>query len=188
MLITLITLSLAAVGFVWGKIRADVVALIALMVLAVSGIISTQEALSGFSNSIVIMMVGLFVVGGAIFNTGLAKTISARLLKLGGGSETRLFLVVMTGTALIGGFVSNTGTVALMLPIVVSMAAASGSSPRRLLMPLAFASSLGGMLTHRHTAKPCGGRGLGRFFRSHSSPSFQPGQYALWPARCFSFH
>ena len=109
MLITLITLSLAAVGFVWGKIRADVVALIALMVLAVSGIISTQEALSGFSNSIVIMMVGLFVVGGAIFNTGLAKTISARLLKLGGGSETRLFLVVMTGTALIGGFVSNTG-------------------------------------------------------------------------------
>ncbi len=147
MLITLITLSLAAVGFVWGKIRADVVALIALMVLAVSGIISTQEALSGFSNSIVIMMVGLFVVGGAIFNNGLAKTISARLLKLGGGSETRLFLVVMTGTALIGGFVSNTGTVALMLPIVVSMAAASGSSPRRLLMPLAFASSLGGMLT-----------------------------------------
>ncbi len=147
MLITLITLSLAAVGFVWGKIRADVVALIALMVLAVSGIISTQEALSGFSNSIVIMMVGLFVVGGAIFNTGLAKTIGARLLKLGGGSETRLFLVVMAGTALIGGFVSNTGTVALMLPIVVSMAAASGSSPRRLLMPLAFASSLGGMLT-----------------------------------------
>ncbi len=147
MLITLITLALAAVGFVWGKIRADVVALIALMVLAVSGIISTQEALSGFSNSIVIMMVGLFVVGGAIFNTGLAKTIGARLLKLGGGSETRLFLVVMAGTALIGGFVSNTGTVALMLPIVVSMAAASGSSPRRLLMPLAFASSLGGMLT-----------------------------------------
>ena len=93
------------------------------------------------------MMVGLFVVGGAILNTGLAKTISARLLKLGGGSETRLFLVVMTGTALIGGLVSNTGTVALMLPIVVSMAAASGSSPRRLLMPLAFASSLGGMLT-----------------------------------------
>lgn len=147
MLITLITLALAAVGFVWGKIRADIVALIALMALAVSGVITTQEALSGFSNSIVIMMVGLFVVGGAIFNTGLAKTLGARLLKMGGGSETRLFLVVMAGTALIGGFVSNTGTVALMLPIVVSMAAASGGSPRRLLMPLAFASSLGGMLT-----------------------------------------
>lgn len=147
MLITLITLALAAVGFVWGKIRADIVALIALMILTVSGVITTQEALSGFSNSIVVMMVGLFVVGGAIFNTGLAKTLGARLLKLGGGSETRLFIVVMAGTAIIGGFVSNTGTVALMLPIVVSMAAASGGSTRRLLMPLAFASSLGGMLT-----------------------------------------
>ncbi len=147
MLITLITLALAAIGFVWGRIRADIVALLALMVLTVSGIITTQEALSGFSNPIVIMMVGLFVVGGAIFNTGLAKTIGARLLKLGGGSETRLFIVVMGGTALIGGFVSNTGTVALMLPIVVSMAAAAGGTPRRLLMPLAFASSLGGMLT-----------------------------------------
>ena len=147
MFLTVLTLVLAAAGFVWGKIRADVVALIALMVLVLGGVITTQEALSGFSNSIVIMMVGLFVVGGAIFNTGLAKTIGARLLKLGGGNELRLFMVVMGGTALIGGFVSNTGTVALMLPIVVSMVASTGGSPRRLLMPLAFASSLGGMLT-----------------------------------------
>lgn len=147
MILTLLTLALAAAGFVWGRIRADVVALIALMILVVGGVITTQEALSGFSNSIVIMMIGLFVVGGAVFKTGLAKTIGAHLLKLGGGSDMRLFIVVMAGTALIGGFVSNTGTVALMLPIVVSMAAATGGSPRRLLMPLAFASSLGGMLT-----------------------------------------
>lgn len=73
MLITIITLVLAAAGFVWGRIRADVVALIALLILTLSGILTTQEALSGFSNPIVIMMVGLFVVGGAIFNTGLAK-------------------------------------------------------------------------------------------------------------------
>ncbi|MCM1449907.1 MAG: SLC13 family permease [Clostridiales bacterium] len=147
MLLTLLTLALAAIGFIWGKIRADVVALIALMVLVVGDVITTTEALSGFSNSIVIMMIGLFVVGGAIFNTGLAKIIGSRLLKLGGGSETRLFIVVVAGTALIGGFVSNTGTVALMLPIVVSMLASIGGSPRRLLMPIAFASSLGGMLT-----------------------------------------
>jgi len=147
MAITIITLLLAAAGFVWGRIRADVVALIALVVLTVSGILTTQQALSGFSNSIVIMMVGLFVVGGAIFNTGLAKMLGARLLRLGGGNPTRLFLVVVLATGLIGGFVSNTGTVALMLPIVVSMAAASGSSPSRFLMPLAFASSMGGMLT-----------------------------------------
>lgn len=147
MTITLITLLLAAIGFVWGKVRSDVVALIALLILTVSGVITTQEALSGFSNSIVIMMVGLFVVGGAIFNTGLAKMIGARLLKLAGSNENRLFLLVMGGTALIGGFVSNTGTVALMLPIVVSMAAGAGISTGRLLMPLAFASSLGGMMT-----------------------------------------
>ena len=147
MTITLLTLLLAAVGFVWGRLRADVVALIALMILAVSGTITTTEALSGFANPIVIMMIGLFVVGGAIFNTGLAKMAGARLLKLAGNSETRLFLLVMGGTALIGGFVSNTGTVALMLPIVVSMAASSSINVRRILMPLAFASSMGGMLT-----------------------------------------
>ncbi len=147
MITTLITLALAAAGFVWGRVRADVVALLALVVLAVSGVITTSEALSGFANPIVIMMVGLFVVGGAIFNTGLAKMLGAKLLKLGGNSPTRLFLVVVLATGVIGGFVSNTGTVALMLPIVVSMAAASGSSPSRLLMPLAFASSMGGMLT-----------------------------------------
>lgn len=73
MLLTLITLLLAAAAFVWGKIRSDVVALIALMILVIGGVITTPEALSGFSNSIVIMMIGLFVVGGAVFNTGLAK-------------------------------------------------------------------------------------------------------------------
>lgn len=147
MVVTIVTLVLAAAGFVWGKIRADVVALIALLVLTLSGVLTTQEALSGFSNPIVIMMVGLFVVGGAIFNTGLAKVIGARLSRLGNGSATRLFLVVVLATGLIGGFVSNTGTVALMLPIVVSMAASAGASASRFLMPLAFASSIGGMLT-----------------------------------------
>ncbi len=147
MLITIVTLVLAAAGFVWGRIRGDIVALIALLVLTLSGILTTGEALSGFSNPIVIMMVGLFVVGGAIFNTGLAKVIGARLSKLGNGSPTKLFLVVVLSTGLIGGFVSNTGTVALMLPIVVSMAAGAGASASRFLMPLAFASSIGGMLT-----------------------------------------
>ena len=147
MLLTLLTLLATSVFFVWGKIRSDIVALVALLVLAIGGVITPGEALSGFSNSIVIMMIGLFVVGGAIFNTGLAKMLSARLLRLAGNSPSRLFLLVMLVTAFIGAFVSNTGTVALMLPIVVSMAAAAGTSPRRLLMPLAFASSMGGMMT-----------------------------------------
>ena len=92
-------------------------------------------------------MVGLFVVGGAIFQTGLAKMISSKILKLAGKSELRLFLLVMLVTSAIGAFVSNTGTVALMLPIVVSLAVSAGMNPSRLLMPLAFASSMGGMMT-----------------------------------------
>ena len=122
-------------------------ALCSLLALLIFQILVPAEALAGFSNTTVIMMIGLFIVGGGIFQTGLAKMIGGQVIKLAGTSETRLFLMVMLVTALIGGFVSNTGTVALMLPIVVSMAAYAGTSTRRLLMPLAFASSMGGMMT-----------------------------------------
>jgi len=143
MWLTIAILVISAVLFANGKIRSDIVALCALCALLVFQILTPAEALLGFSNSVVIMMVGLFVVGGAIFQTGLAKMISARILKLAGKSETRLFLLVMLVTAGIGGFVSNTGTVALMLPIVVSLAASANLNASRLLMPLAFASSMG---------------------------------------------
>ena len=147
MITTLIILALSAVFFVNGKLRSDLVALCALVLLIVFNILTPEEALSGFSNPIVIMMVGLFVVGGAIFKTGLAKMISSKILRLAGKSELKLFILVMMVTAFIGAFVSNTGTVALMLPIVVSMAASANISPGRFLMPLAFASSMGGMAT-----------------------------------------
>ena len=147
MQITIIILVISAILFAIGKVRSDLVALCALVALLVTHILTPAEALSGFSNSVVIMMVGLFVVGGAIFQTGLAKKVSSYLLRLAGKSELKLFLLVMLVTAAIGAFVSNTGTVALMMPIVVSMAAGTNSNPRRLLMPLAFASSMGGMMT-----------------------------------------
>lgn len=147
MIQTLIILAVAAIFFAVGKIRSDVVALCALVLLMLLGILTPEEALSGFSNSVVIMMVGLFVVGGAIFQTGLAKMISGRMMKLAGNSELKLFMMIILATSAIGAFISNTGTVALMLPIVVSLAAKARISASRLLMPLAFASSLGGMLT-----------------------------------------
>ncbi len=147
MAITLLILAGSAVFFMSGRVRSDLVAICALLLLLLSGILEPAEALSGFSNSVVIMMIGLFIVGGGIFQTGLAKMISSRLLKLAGNSELKMFLVVMLATAFIGAFVSNTGTVALMLPIVVSMATSANMNPARLLMPLAFASSMGGMLT-----------------------------------------
>ena len=147
MIATLIILLISAILFVSGKVRSDLVALCALLALLLCQILEPSEALSGFSNTTVIMMIGLFIVGGGIFQTGLAKMIGSKVMTLAGNSELRLFLLVMIVTSAIGMFVSNTGTVALMLPIVVSMAAAAGSSPRRLLMPLAFASSMGGMMT-----------------------------------------
>ncbi len=147
MIATLVILALSALFFVNGKIRSDLVALCALVLLMVCKILTTEEALSGFSNPIVIMMVGLFVVGGAIFKTGLAKMISSKILQLAGKSELKLFILIMVVTAFIGAFVSNTGTVALMLPIVVSMAMNANINPSRFLMPLAFASSMGGMAT-----------------------------------------
>ena len=147
MYITLAILVIASAFFMVGKIRSDLVALSSLLLLVLFGILSPEEALSGFSNSVVVMMIGLFVVGGAIFQTGLAKMISNKLLKLAGKSELKLFVLVVLATSFIGAFVSNTGTVALMLPIVVSMAMSANINSSRLLMPLAFSSSLGGMMT-----------------------------------------
>ena len=147
MTITLIILIVTVAMFIWGRVRADIVALTALAALLVFGILTPAEALAGFSSPIVIMMIGLFVVGGAIMQTGLAKLTGNKLMALSHGNETITFLLVMLVTSFIGAFVSNTGTVALMMPIIMSLAAASGLQSSRFLMPLAFAGSLGGMLT-----------------------------------------
>lgn len=144
---TLIILVITVALFIWGRVRADIVALTALAALLVLGILTPAEALAGFSSPIVIMMIGLFVVGGAIMQTGLAKLAGNKLMALSRGNETITFLLVMLVTSFIGAFVSNTGTVALMMPIIMSIAVGSGMQSSRFLMPLAFAGSLGGMLT-----------------------------------------
>jgi len=141
--LTLIVLAISAFFFMRGKVRSDLVALCTLLALLLLNILEPAEALAGFSSSVVIMMVGLFIVGAGIFRTGLAKMISSRILKLAGNNENLLFVLVMLVTAFVGAFVSNTGTVAVMMPIVISMAAGAGISTRRYLMPMAFASSMG---------------------------------------------
>lgn len=141
--ITLAILVIASIFFMRGKVRSDLVAVCSLLALVLFGILNPSEALAGFSNSVVIMMIGLFVVGAGIFRTGLAKMISSKILQTAGNSENKLFILVMLATASIGAFVSNTGTVAVMMPIIVSMAASANISSRRYLMPLAFASSMG---------------------------------------------
>ncbi len=147
MVATLIILFLTAAFLVWGKIRSDIVALCSLLALVLTNVLTPTEALAGFSNSVVIMIAALFIVGGAIAKTGLAEAVSNRLLKLAGNSSYKLFILVILVTAFIGTFLSNTGTVAMLMPIVVSLATKSNTSASRLLMPMAYASSIGGMMT-----------------------------------------
>ena len=147
MIQVLIILIITAGLLVWGRIRSDVVALCSMVALVLSGVITPEEGLSGFSNSVVIMIAGLFIVGGAITQTGLARLISNKVLSLAGESELRLFYLVILVTIIVGLFVSNTGTVAILMPIVVTIASQSGVDARRLLMPMAFACSISGMMT-----------------------------------------
>ena len=147
MIQVLIILIITAGLLVWGRIRSDVVALCSMVALVLTGVITPEEGLAGFSNSVVIMIAGLFIVGGAITQTGLARLISNKVLSLAGESELRLFYLVILVTIIVGLFVSNTGTVAILMPIVVTIASQSGVDARRLLMPMAFACSISGMMT-----------------------------------------
>lgn len=144
---TFIILVLATLLFIHGKIRSDIVALGSLLLLTIFGIITPTEAIAGFSNSVVIMIAGLFVVGAGILNTGLAKQLGNRLLQLGDNNEKKLFIIILITVGIFSAFMSNTGTVAVLLPVVISMALHLKQNPSKYLMPLAFASSLGGVLT-----------------------------------------
>ena len=116
MTITLIIFFITAALFLWGKIRSDIVALLALLSLTVSGILTPEESLAGFSNPIVLMLAGLFIISGAISQTGLAKTLSTKLLQTAGDNELKLFTLTMIVAALLGSFMSNAGTATLLLP------------------------------------------------------------------------
>ncbi len=147
MALALIILLITGVFLAWGKFRADVVTLLSLITLAILGILTPAEAIAGFSNPIVLMLAGLFIVSGAINQTGLAKKISTYLLQLAGDNHLKLFLITLLVTAFFSSFMSNYGTVALLLPIVVSMTRETKMDNRRMLMPMAFAASMGGMFT-----------------------------------------
>lgn len=147
MWITLAILVVALVLFVTEWLRIDVVALLVVLALMLTGILEPAQAISGFSSTIVVLIISLFIVGGAVFRTGLASMISDQILRLAGTSETRLLVVVMITVAVMSAFISNTGTVALLLPAVVTLAASTRISLSKMLIPLAFSSSLGGAMT-----------------------------------------
>ncbi|MBA9025048.1 SLC13 family permease [Peribacillus huizhouensis] len=147
MLITFIILVCTFALIIQGKLRADLVALISLVILGLTGILNLEEALSGFSSPIVIMIGSLYVVGAGISLSGLADNIVSQLTQRKKGSEARMIIYVMATAGLLGSLLSGTAIVALMLPIVTSMALKNKKSPSRLLLPLAYATGLGGMLT-----------------------------------------
>ncbi|WP_223846160.1 SLC13 family permease [Wenzhouxiangella sp. AB-CW3] len=147
LIIVLVILGLTLALFVSNRLRLDLVAVMALLALVFAGVISTEEALAGFSDPVVLMIAGLFVVGAALFKTGVADAMGRGVERLAGQSPARLVAVLMLTTAVLSGFLSSTGTVAVMLPVVIAIARSRGISPSRLLIPLAFAALLGGMLT-----------------------------------------
>ncbi len=133
--------------FLSDRLRLDLVALMALLALMLAGILGPAEALAGFSDDLVLIVAGLFVVGGGLFRTGVASWLGARLGRAAGAGEVRLLAVIMVVVALLSAVMSSTGTVAIFLPVTVALAQRAGVSPSRLLIPLAFSSLLGGMLT-----------------------------------------
>lgn len=147
MLFVFATLGITIALFISDRIRMDLVALMVVVALALSGIITPAEAVAGFGEPVVIMIAALFVVGEALFRTGIAAAAGNWLLRMGGSSETRLLLFLLPVVALLSAFMSSTGAVALLIPVVLSMARRSGMQPSQLMMPLAFAALIGGMLT-----------------------------------------
>lgn len=147
LILTFVILAVTIILFMSNRIRADLVAVMALLAFVLTGILSPAEALVGFSNSVVIMVAGLFIIGAGIFRTGLAQMASNFVLRSAGESEKRLFVILLVLVALIGTFMSNTGTVAIMLPIVVSIAMGIKSSPSKFLIPLSYVASFSGLLT-----------------------------------------
>jgi di/tricarboxylate transporter len=133
--------------FASDRVRLDVVSLLVILALMLSGSLSVQEAVAGFSDPVVLMIAGLFVVGEGLVRTGVAYAIGDWLMRVAGTSEIRMIVFLMLAVAGLGAFISSTGVVAIFIPVVLSVAAKTGASPGRLMMPLAFAALISGMLT-----------------------------------------
>lgn len=143
----LIILSITILLFVWGKFPPDVVALMSMISLYLAGILDLGETLSGFSNTTVIMIAALFIIGEGLSRTGWTAVAGRYFVKWAKKSVPRLLVIITLGSSLLSGFVSNTGTVAALLPVTVTAAWSAGTLPSKLLMPVAFSSNTGGLLT-----------------------------------------
>ncbi|WP_318543262.1 SLC13 family permease [Marixanthotalea marina] len=147
MYLMLIILAVTIALFVWGKFTPDIVALLSMLSLYLTGILDAKETLSGFSNPTVIMIAALFIIGESIAQTGWTALAGKKFVEWAGNSITRLLFIVTLGSGVLSGFVSNTGTVATLMPLTISSAWSIGTLPSKMLMPVAFGSNTGGLLT-----------------------------------------
>ncbi len=152
MAITFGILGIAVVMFIWGRYSLDLIAIGAVLALFLTDIIDVEEALSGFSNPTVILIGALFIVSEGLTRTGITAWFGDRLIRSSKGNATRLLTFTMIGAALMSGVISNTATVAALIPSIVLAAWGVRSMPSRFLIPLAFSSTIGGMLTLTGTA------------------------------------
>jgi di/tricarboxylate transporter len=145
--LTLAILAAAVVLFVTERLRVDTVALLVLISLALTGLVTPSEALSGFSNPAVVTVWAMFVLGGGLSKTGVANLIGRQVLRLAGQGESRLVIAIMLVGGAMSAFMNNVAVTAMLLPVVVDIARRTGRPPSKLLIPLAFGSLLGGMNT-----------------------------------------
>ena len=144
--ITLLFLAFAIIMFMLEKIPLGVTSMIVCVGLVVTGVLDWQTAFAGFIDSNVILFVAMFIVGGALFETGMANKIGGVVTHFA-KTEKQLIIAIMVIVGVMSGFLSNTGTAAILIPVVIGIAAKSGYSRSRLLMPLVFAAAMGGNLS-----------------------------------------
>jgi di/tricarboxylate transporter len=140
-------LAVTVVLFASDRLRPDIVALLVIVALVLGGILPVSAAVAGFGDSIVILIAGLFVVGEGLVRTGIAFQVGQWLTRVAGASESRLLVLLMLAVAGLGAFMSSTGVVAIFIPVVLGITARLGIGPGRLMMPMAFAALLSGLLT-----------------------------------------
>ena len=145
--VVLIILLAAIVLFATEWIRMDLVSLLVLLALGISGQVSMEEAFSGFSNPAVITVAAMFILSAGLAGSGALAPLGERLIRLGGSNEARMVLTVMVTAAIFSAFINNIGATAMLMPLVAAMARKSRTSPSKLLIPLAFGSLLGGVCT-----------------------------------------
>ncbi len=145
-LILAIILLMAIILFTTGLIRMDLTALLVLVALALTGLVSPTQALSGFSNSAVVVTWAMFILSAGLARTGISSLIGAQLLKFAGKSEARLIATLMTASALLSSVMNNIGVAAMFLPITLEISRRTKRPASRLLLPMAYGSLLGGLI------------------------------------------